>query len=265
MIDDTLAQVFSTQWRVLFIVALLLLGFTELGHRVGLRLHHAKDEPRRGQIGSVQGAVLGLLGLLLGFTFAMAVGRFNHRRDLVLQEANAIGTTYLRAALLPPAHRGAVEDLLRRYVGVRIDFYGSGTDASKRDEAERTTARLQRELWAHAVAAAQEAPTPITATFINALNDTIDLDAARLNALRTRVPGAVWLLVLVVAAAGCYASGYGAGATGARSAFANLLLPVLVTVVVTLISDLDRPRQGLISISQQPLRDLQSSLGVPER
>ncbi len=204
-----------------------------------------------------------MLGLLLGFTFSMAVGRYENRRDLVLQEANAIGTTYLRASLLPEAHKTTVETKLRRYVEVRLDFYNAGTDWTKIAAAETETTTLQRELWAHAVAVAKEAPTPITATFINTLNDTIDLDATRLNALRARVPAAVWVLVLVVAGASCYASGYSAGASGARTSLANALLPLLIAVVITLVSDFDRPRQGLVGISQQPLLDLKASFSSP--
>ena len=260
MIDEILRQIFTNQWRVIVIVSLFLLAAAELGFRFGLRLHRAKDEARKGQIGGVQGAMLGLLALLLGFTFAMAVGRYEKRRELVLDEANAIGTTYLRASLLPPAHQAAVEDLLRRYVDVRLEFYGAGADRAGQAAAEKDAAKIQRELWSHAIAAGKETPSPIVATFINTLNETIDLDAARLHALRTHVPGAVWLLVLAVSACGCCASGYGAGASGARSTFANVSLPLLIAVVITLIADLDRPRHGLIGINQQPLLDLKGSL-----
>ena len=253
-------SIFRNQWLVLIIVGLLLLALTEVGFRAGLRLFVAKDERRKGQIGGIQGAVLGMLALLLGFTFSMSVGRYETRRDLVLQEANAIGTTYLRASFLPEAHAKAVEDLLRRYTAARLSFYDAGIDSTKIAAAEDEAARLQRELWAHTVAAGKEAPSPMTATFINALNETIDLDATRLNALRSRVPTAVWLLVLIVAGAGCYVSGGGAGASGARTGFSDGMLPLLIAVVITLIADFDRPRQGLISISQQPLIDLQQSL-----
>ena len=261
--DQILASIFRNQWLVVLIVGLLLLVFAEVGFRSGLRLFVAKDEARKGQIGGIQGAVLGMLALLLGFTFSMAVSRYENRRDLVLQEANSIGTTYLRASFLPDAHKTAVEAKLRRYVDVRLDFYSAGIDATKITAAETETATLQRELWAHTVAVAKEAPTPITATFINTLNDTIDLDATRLNALRARVPVAVWMLVLVVAAASCYASGYSAGASGARTSFSNVMLPLLIAVVVTLISDFDRPRQGMVGISQQPLLDLKASFSAP--
>jgi hypothetical protein len=262
MIEETLAAVFRNQWLVLTIVGLLLLGFAELGFRRGLRLFVTQDERRKAQIGGVQGAILGMLGLILGFTFAMAVARYESRRDLVLQEANSIGTTYLRASLLPEAHKIPVEATLGRYVDARLAFYQSGTDRALLASAESQTAALQRELWAHAVAASREAPTPITATFIVSLNETIDLDATRLNALRSHVPGAVWILVLVVAAASCYASGYNAGASGARTSFSNAMLPLLIAVVITLISDFDRPRQGLVGISQQPLLDFKASLSA---
>ena len=228
--------------------------------RSGLRLHRSKDEARKEQIGGIQGAILGLLALLLGFTFAMSVARYDARRGLVLQEANAIGTTFLRASLLPETHKAGVENLLRRYVDVRLDFYSVGEDKAKQAAAEQAAAQLQLELRAHAATAGKEAPTPLIVSFISALNETIDLDATRMNALRAHVPGAVWLLVCTVAACGCSAGGYGAGASGARSAFTIVELPLLIAVAITLIADLDRPRGGLIGISQQPLLDLKQSL-----
>ena len=182
------------------------------------------------------------------------------RRSLVLQEANAIGTTFLRASLLPESHQQSVQDLLRHYVDARIEFYEVGADQSRQQAAEEATSRIQHELWTHAVAAGQEAPTPIVATFITSLNETIDLDAARLHALRTHVPGAVWLLVLMVATCGCCSSGYSAGASGARNGFNNVALPLLIAVAITLMADLDRPRGGMIGISQEPLLDLKRSL-----
>jgi hypothetical protein len=233
---------------------------TEFGFRVGLRLHREKDEARMGQISGTQGAMLGMLGLLIGFTFAMAVARYESRQTLVLQEANSIGTAYLRAALLSESHQDAVKNLLRRYVDARLDFYNAGEDKAKLTAAEQAAAKLQTELWSHAVAAAKEAPTPPVTSFMSVLNDVIDLDAMRMHALRTHVPGAVWLLVLVVAICGCGASGYGAGASGTRSALSNIVLPLLIAVVITLIVDLDRPRGGLIGISQQPMIDLKQSL-----
>jgi Protein of unknown function (DUF4239) len=260
MTDQILSRFFFNQWLVIGTVSALLLAATELGFHFGLRLHQTKDEARKGQIAGIQGAVLGLLALLLGFTFAMAVGRYEKRRELVLQEANAIGTTYLRASLLSETHRTDVEQLLRRYVDVRLDFYEAGSDETRQARAEKDATGIQRQLWQHAVDAGRESPSPLVASFISALNETIDLDATRLNASRAHVPGAVWLLVLAVAASGCCASGYGAGSSGVRSNFANIALPLLIAVVITLLVDLDRPHSGLIQISQQPMLDLKPGL-----
>lgn len=262
MIDNALAAIFANQWLVFLLVGLLLLGLAEIGYRGGLRLHRAHDEPRKAQILCIQGAVLGMLGLLLGFTFAMAVERYDTRRALVLSEANALGTTYLRAALLPEPQQGAIKSLLREYVDVRIAFHEAGADLEKRRTVEIQTARLQSALWAQTVEVSK-LPTPITATFINSLNESIDLDTTQLHAIRSGVPGAVWLLLLSVAGTGCFASGYGAGASGVRSCFPNILLPALITVVITLISDLNRPYKGLIGLDRRPLLDLKASLSAP--
>ncbi len=263
--DQLLGSVFQAQWVVFALPAVLLVGFAELGFRLGLRLYLAKDTARKGEIGGIQGALLGLLGLLLGFTFAMAVGRYQARRDLVVKEANAIGTTFLRASLLPEAHRAPVEDLLRRYVEARLTFQPLAADPVKLAEGLRVSADIQRQLWQHAVAVAREMPTPIVATFIITLNETIDAEAERIAAGRDRIPGTVWLLLLTVASLGCITSSYIAGADGARSVFSSIVFPLLVAVVIILIFDLADPRRGFIQITQEPLVDLQQAIQAPQR
>jgi hypothetical protein len=244
-------------------VAVVLIGLSEVGYRVGLRLFQQRDEARRNQISGVQGAMLGLLGLLLGFTFSMAVSRYELRRDLVLKEANAVGTTWLRASLLPEAHREPVRELLRRFVDVRLKYQARSYDAVELAEGLRLGAEIETDLWTHAEASAKETPTPITATFIVALNDMIDTDAERIAAHRNTIPAAVWILLLVVAASGCLISAYASGAQGARSAFTSLLLPLLITIVIVFVFDLLHTHQGLVTISQQPLIDLQQSMKAP--
>ncbi len=245
------------------LVATLLLGLGELGYRIGLHLFTVHDKARRSQIGGVQGAALALLGLLLGFTFSMGVDRFEIRRDLVLKEANAVGTTWLRAGLLPEAHRTPVKDLLRHYVDVRLKFERLASDPALLAEGLGLSGKIENELWQHAETAAREAATPITATFIVALNEMIDTDAERISAGRNRIPVLVVVLVILVAGFGCFTTSYGAGAVGARSAFANIALPLLITAVIALIFDITHPRQGFIGISQQPLLDLQQTMRMP--
>ena len=162
--DEILSFIFRNQWLVLIIIGLVLVALAEVGFRAGLRLFVKKDEPRKGQIGAIQGAVLGMLALLLGFTFSMAVTRYETRRELVLREANAIGTTYLRASFLPETNAKAIEDLLRHYVDARLSFYTAGSDSAKITLAQSETARLQRELWSHTIDAAKEAWTLVLHT-----------------------------------------------------------------------------------------------------
>jgi len=250
----------SNIWIFGLLVALVLLGIAEVGYRLGLRLFATKDEARRSQIGGVQGAILGLLGLLLGFTFSMAVNRYEARRDLVLKEANTVGTTWLRASLLPEAHRAPVKELLRRFVDLRLEYQKVSYDSAKLSEGLRLGGEIERDLWQHAEAVAKEAPTAITATFINTLNQMIDTDAERLDAGRNRIPIAVWILLILVAACGCLTSAYGSGAQGVRSVFTGAFLPLLISVVIFLIFDLRSSHQGLVGISQRPMLDLQQTM-----
>lgn len=260
MFDSILKSIFVSQWVVFLVAVALLLSATELGFRLGLRHFRAKDRTGNEQGGVIQGGLLGLLGLLLGFTFAMSAQRYEIRRGLVLQEANAIGTTYLRADFLPEEHGSAVKELLRRYVNARLEFYDSEDDRQLQERAGRAAAELHGELWSHAVGSAREAPSPLVASFVTSLNEVIDVDAMRWNALRDHVPGVVWLLVLTVAVCACAAAGVGMGTSGARNGFAGAVLPLLIAVAITLIADLDKPRGGMIRISQQAMIDLRSSL-----
>ena len=260
MLEELLSNIFVNQWAVFGIVTLLLLALAEAGCRFGMASRRHNPEAAAGHSGSVQGAVLGLLGLLLGFSFAMAVGRYDLRRSLVVDEANAIGTTWLRADFLSAPHQKEVKELLKRYTRIKLEDGKAVTtlDATTRSRAE--IARIQNALWSHADAAALEKPSPVTVSFITTLNETIDLDATCKAALSNHVPGAVWLLLLVVSGCGAWASGYGSGTGGLRSAFNQWVFPLLIGVVITLIADVDRPHRGLIGVSQQPMQDLLESM-----
>ena len=127
----------------------------------------------------------------------------------------------------------------------------------------RRRAEIESMLWRHAEAGAKEAPNDITTTFLETLNDMIDTDAARVAESRNRIPPGVWLILVFVAAVGCWTAAYGAGADGVRSLLTSVLLPLLVIVVMLLIFDLNNERHGAISVSQQPLIDLQNSIRSP--
>lgn len=256
MIDEILIRIFFNQWAVLLIVSLLLLLMSEAGYRLGILSHRKNARTAESIGGNVQGAVLGLLGLLLGFSFAMSVSRYDARRALVNHEANSIGTTWLRADLLPSPQREEIRDLLVRYTRLRIEGFAMAGNDKELGPVRKETWNIHNQLWAMGISASKLNPTPLSVAFITSLNETIDLDATRVAALRNHVPGAVWLLLLVVSGCGAWASGYGSGTNGTRSIFNQFVFPLLIAVVITLTADIDRPTKGVIGLSQKPLEDL---------
>jgi len=258
MLNQFLSWMFST-WLVFPILVIVLLGLSEFGWRVGLARSRAKPEKTR-DFGSVPAAVLTLLGLLLGFTFAMAVSRHDTRRELVVQEANSISTTARRARLLPEPQAANVARLLREYVALRIEAHRETQFSQRFTALRKSSADLHERLWNEAVAAAAKQPTPITASFIVSLNETIDYEATRIAAKRNHVPGAVWLLLLCVASCGLWLTGWQAGIARGHPFLARFLFPILIAVVIALITDIDTPRGGLIALDDRPLLELNDSL-----
>ena len=258
MLDQIFGRISSSQWIVFAVLVILLVGLSELAWRMGIASSRKKSEADKDG-GTVRSAVLALLGLLLGFSFAIAGARQEARRELLVKEANSIGTTALRAQLLPEPHATNVVRLLREYVPLRIEAHREGQFSDQFATTRKRSAELQDHIWTEAVAAAAERPSPITASFIASLNETIDLEATRISAKRNHVPGAVWLLLLCVAGCGLWLVSYQAGTSGRHSILERFVFPVLVAIV-TLITDIDTPRGGLISLDERPLLELNETL-----
>jgi hypothetical protein len=250
-------------WLIFFISIGGFLLSTELGFHLGRQAAPKTSDHARSQVGTIQGALLGLLALLLGFTFAMAMSRFDQRKLMVLDEANAIGTTYLRAQLLPEPQRREISDLLRGYVKVRLDFYEAGTDDTKLGAINQATAKLQNQLWAGATAVGEKDPRAITyGLFIQSLNEVIDLHNKRLTAVENHVPEIILLLLYFVAVVATGLIGYGCGLGEVRNFFVTVVAAVLIAAVIFVIIDLDRPRRGLIRVSQARMLELQDSMAA---
>jgi hypothetical protein len=249
--------VFLEELVVALSVTIFLLAVEEVGYRMGRATSGAGDDARRDHIGAVSSIMLGLLSLLLGFSFSMAVERYSVRRDLVVKEANAIATTWLRAGLLPQPRRREAKRLLQRFVDVRLRLYAAAGDSLRVADALRLGAEIELQLWHDAEESANEAPNVVSVAFITALNQLIDTDAERIAAARNQVPGGVWMLLVVVAAIGCWTSAYAAGCSQVRSRLTSVLLPLIVSMVILLIVDLTHESRGSVGISQQPLIDLQ--------
>jgi hypothetical protein len=230
----------------------------EGGYRLGKwRRSHTSDEKEL-PVGAMVASILGLVALVLGFTFSLAASRFDARRMAVLEEANAIGTAELRSRLLPEPERGEIGRLLREYVDVRI----KGTQQGQTAEAIVRSQELHELLWVQAAAAAEKDTGSImTGVFIQSLNDVIDLHATRvLVGIRSRIPVVIWIGLIGLAMLGMAAVGYQAALAATRRSPAMLGLVAAFSVVLLLIADLDRGQEGLLQISQQSLVDLQQSL-----
>jgi hypothetical protein len=246
----------------LLLFAVLVLAH-EVGFRVARRAGAGADEGERSETSTLQGGMLALLGLLLAFTFAMASQRFDNRKQLVLDEANAIGTAYLRATAVPGGEE--VAELLRRYVDVRLEGAASARNPEDLRRAVAESERLHDAMWSRAAALARANPDPLRALLLVAMNEVIDLHEKRLTAMRNRVPPIILVLLLGVSVITMASLGHAAGASGGRSLSTAFTFAMLVTFVIMVVVDLDRPERGLIRVSQQSLQTLRDGLHRGER
>jgi hypothetical protein len=237
----------------------IILAASEIGWQLG-----ARDSGRAGgNVSTLESAMLGLLALIIGFTFAMALSRFEARRVAVLNEANAIGTTALRARLLPEPHRKDILKLLKEYVQIRVDIAQSDhSPAELRTVVDRSNV-IQEALWqqAKALVAKDNSMVP-TGLFIQTLNEMIDDQEKRLAAFRNRVPHVVLVGLFGIAAITGGFAGYASGLDPKRNRPPVYIMGFLVSAVILLIFDLDRPSSGFITTDQQSMIDVAASIGA---
>jgi hypothetical protein len=213
-------------------------------------------EDARADFGVVLGATLTLLGLLIGFSFSMAVSRYDQRKNYEEAEANAIGTEYVRAALLPAEDAGRVRELLKKYVDQRVLFY---TTRSQQTLAKinADTSELQNELWSAVLPGAAAQPTPPHALALSGMNDVLNSSGYTQAAWWNCIPIAAWALMATIASCCNLLIGYGARRTERRI---FLIVPVAVSIAFFLISDIDSPRAGSIRVAPHNLLSLSQSL-----
>lgn len=240
----------------------VLLGAHELAFRVGARMGRGERERTTpASVQATQGGLLGLIGLLLGFSFAMSAARFEARKSAVLAEANAIGTAYLRAQMLRPPHREEVASILREYTDARIDAYDNVfTSADFQAANERFGEQLDR-LWAAALRVAEaDDRGAIVSLCVSSINAVIDEHSERIASLQNHVPEPILYLLFVICIAGIGFIGYGAGLVGRRHWLPACVFALVLALVVLIILDLDRPRRGMITIDQRGLLELRESM-----
>jgi hypothetical protein len=238
-------------WAILFGVLAVAgeIGFRLEGWRTTRR---TLPEAQRSGISTVTASMFALLAFTLGLTISFAQSRFEARRDLVVREANAIGTAWLRARLVGEPDGAAIATLIEHYTRVRLD-YTAGEHDDRVPPLLTETGTLQTEMWNKATELARRAPTPISASLIAALNEMFDASLAQRFAFTTRVPPSLEWTLLAGSILAVGAMGYQLGATGSRQAILSVLSLLMWAGALVLIIDFDRARQGTIRVDPAPL------------
>jgi len=259
-------QLFAMYYLTDYPFVVLVVSLTALwgSAQAGVLLHkklRPMEESERDDFNVVSAATMTLLGLIIGFSFAMAISRYDQRKNYEEEEANAIGTAYFRAGVLPPDEASRIRSLLRDYLEQRILFYETRR-VSRLGDVNSQTGELQTQLWLAIQSAAAKQPTPVVALSVSSINDVLNSQGYTQAAWWNRLPTAAWWLLLALAMFCNVLIGYG---SRRRSALFFLVLPVAVSISLFLISDLSSPRRGLIRLVPQNLLSLSDSLRAQEK
>lgn len=244
--------------RVVFVVALFALW---LSARIGISLNRKQGglpQEMRHDFDLILTSTLTLLGLIIGFSFSMAITRYDQRKNYEAEEANAIGTEYVRADVLAVGDATKLRSLLKDYLDQRILFYKT-RDEHRLRQIDAHTAQLQSELWAVVQAPATAKPTAVTALALSGMNDVLNSKGYTLAAWQNRIPISAWTLMFVIAAFCNFLIGYGARYPETK-AMLLFIVPLVVSIAFLLIADIDSPRGGLIWVNPHNLITLSQSL-----
>ncbi|NNJ95616.1 MAG: hypothetical protein HKP12_00455 [Gammaproteobacteria bacterium] len=243
---------------IVVILFIAIVVFNEFGFRGGRFVQSRTDSEVKSLTGSIQASILGLLALLLGFTFSMSMQRYDNRSMALIDEANAIGTAILRTQLLPENYRDEAYSLFQEYVSLRVEIGQLDlTKTEERNKYNENTANLQNKLWSLAISATEVDPRPVTTgAFVKSLNDVFDSQGKRNALLQMQVPEVVLILLFMVFISSGGIMGYSAGLSGKRMFAPIVLVSLLITLIVFIIIDLDRPKRGLIQVNQSVLIEL---------
>lgn len=239
-------------WAIFCVIVAVSLLAVELGFRLARRLNRGEKNDAKEDVGGIVGALLGLLAFILAFSFSITTNRFDTRKQLVLDEANAISTTYLRAGMLPQPQGAAIRNLLEEYVDIRVSV---AAEPSKIVEKIAQSENIHGLLWSQAESMVnEEMDSEIRSLFISSLNEVIVLHASRKTvALIYRIPAFIWLSLHLLMAASMFGTGYLMGASSVRRPFAIPILVSAFALVIIMIAAMDRPEEKMFQVSQQPL------------
>jgi hypothetical protein len=246
-------------WAVYIITVVVVLVAAEIGFRLGLWLQSRRgEEGKTPMTGAVVGGMLGLMAFLLAFSIGIVIGQHNGRKAMVVEEANAVGTAYLRAGFLAEPSQASSRDLLQEYVTIRL------AAAAGESPLESTVARSEEihgELWAiveEVVGQGEE--SAIMALYVDSINEVIDVHSLRLAAADLRLPDLLGIVLYAATILSFLLVGVASSSDGKRDPFTILLFALAYVAVLMIIVDLDRPQQGLLTVSQTALEDLLRSM-----
>ncbi len=247
-------------WTSLSLIGCLVAA-DELSYRLGLRVSADSRESLGALTGAAQAAALGMVALLLAFGLSMAESRFSLRRRLIVAEANAIGTTYLRAEFLSPPAAQELRTLLVAYADARVAFYNAAAEAPSIEAADSRSEALQRQMWDRIATEVRTTPSStLAALLVATMNDTIDRAGDRRAALEDHVPPTFLVVLFLASLIACGATGYACGLRRRRHILSSAMVPMLLAIGIGTLVDLDRPRVGLIRTGQGAMLRLQTSL-----
>jgi hypothetical protein len=250
-------------WGVFCLSVAMVLFSIFVGTVLGQRRRRKPKHETEASLGPIISSTLGLLAFMLAFTFGITAERFQTKRQLLLDEVNAISTTYLRAGLLLEPHRSQLRNLLREYVDIRasVDKESGQKQVQKIQEMISRSELLLDRMWPHAIALADaDRSSEIDALFINSLNEMIDLHTSRLTVFNYRVPPTIWHILFFITILSMLTVGYQAGLLDKKVLKIGIILALAFSSVVLLIADLDRGAEGSLRLSQQPMIELQKKM-----
>lgn len=262
LIDASSTALYDTLpiWSIYAIIILLLFLSFEVGYQISKYTFKSNDKQSFSSTGPMVSGLLGMLAFVLAFTFAMASSQHNLRKQHVIQEANIIGTAYLRADLLGERDSSKIKALLKEYVNGRVN-------ALEMKSLDLTNAILKRSeeihtlLWEQVLVSVKKEPNVSHMLVIQSINDVIDSHANRVTAgLHNRIPSTIWYMLLIISALTMMTMGYQARLSKSRRLAAVIPLIMAFTALIVLVLDLDRPQDGMITVGQEAMIDLQKSI-----
>lgn len=250
-------------WVLFIVIVVMSLFAVELGFRLAQRMNRGEKQKAEGDVGGIVGALLGLLAFILAFSFSITTNRFDARKQLVLDEANAISTAYLRAGLIPQPQSPAIRKLLEEYTDIRLKVI---------DQPSQITAfiirseEIHRLLWLQVESlVSADMDSEIRSLLAGSLNEVINLHHRRKTvALIYRIPSFIWISLYLLMVASMFGTGYQMGTSKARRPLALPLMAASFALVIIMIAAMDRPNEAMFQVNQQPLTEVLEMMRKPQ-